>query len=509
MSQQSYLIDTNIIIGLEDYKAVGEAYAKFSSLTATYKVDVFVHEAARADIARDKDHRRKAISLSKIAKYRIFKGRLGLTTDDLETDFGPIRKPNDIVDATLLHALKTSAIDFLVSQDKGLHERAHRYSAELGRRVLFVGDAVDLLAHTFEPVHIPVRHVGDVDAHMIDHEDVFFDSLRDGYPAFNDWWSKCVKQRRQCWVVYDGNILAGLVVRKDETASDTDAVTKAARILKICTFKVAPQKRGVKLGELLLKKILWFAQTNKYDLAYLTTFDDQEALMSLLEYYGFRRNGINSNGEFIYERSFSPSSLAPVDDAFQAAREHYPRFSIKGVRAFGIPIQENYHDTLFPDLWQPVQSDLFLSLHGQSRPSRPGNTIRKVYLCRAPSGLGDPGSLLFFYKGVSTDLPSQAITALGVLESVTLAHSTRELMHLAGGRSVYSEQELNDWNAAEDNPVKVINFLLMSYILPPIEIGELRDMSVISASPPQSIYEIKGPKIMRLLERASLPFSLI
>lgn len=137
MSQQSYLIDTNILIGLEDYHTVEDAYAKFYNLAAAHKVDIFVHEAAKDDIARDKNVKRRTISLSKIAKYRVLGKRRGLTKDDLDQEFGPLKKPNDVVDATLLHALEADAADFLVTQDRGLHARAQKYSPELGRRVLF------------------------------------------------------------------------------------------------------------------------------------------------------------------------------------------------------------------------------------------------------------------------------------------------------------------------------------------------------------------------------------
>ena len=77
-------------------------------------------------------------------------------------------------------------------------------------------------------------------------------------------------------------------MRKDESSEETDATTKAQKILKLCTFKVRPEKRGVKLGELLLKKAFWFAQVNNYDLLYITAFPKQGALIDLLEYYAFR-----------------------------------------------------------------------------------------------------------------------------------------------------------------------------------------------------------------------------
>jgi ribosomal protein S18 acetylase RimI-like enzyme len=512
MSQQSYLIDTNILIGLEDNHTVDPAYSGFSYLAAKHKVNVFVHAAARDDIARDKNTIRRSISLSKIEKYQILERRYGLTKADLETEFGSLKKDNDIVDATLLHALKISAADFLVTQDQGLHDRAQRHSADLARRVLFIGDATQLLTQTYEPKQVPIRHVAEVEAHTIDHEDDFFDSLREGYDGFNDWWKqKCVGERRPCWVVYDNNKLAGLIVRKDEARNNTDAVTKRDRILKVCTFKVRPEMRGVKLGELLLKQVLWFAQSNGYELAYLTAYESQTALISLLEYYGFNCSGAKPDGELIYERVFAAKKLINREgqSVFETSRKNYPRFLInESVRCFGIPIKETYHDTLYPDLWKPLQADLFVGASRAEAPTRPGNTIRKVYLCRAQSKLAEPGTVLFFYKSASKELPSQAITSVCVLEEMTLATSTKELMLKTGGRSVYSEKELEDWKATPERPVKVINYLLIRYIEPSIGLKELKEIGVIKRNPPQSIYEIKGNSLRKMLDRANLGFDV-
>lgn len=297
MSSQTYLIDTNVIIGLEDHHAVQPAFAALLSIAAKHKVDVLVHEAARDDIGRDRNDHRRQVSLSKLDKFQILKKVRGLTAADLERDFGSLPRPNDVVDATLLDALHRGAADFLVTEDRGLHDRARRHSAELGRRVLFVPDAVQLLKVTYEPKEAPIRYIEEVSANEIPLDDQLFDSLRDGYPDFNNWWrTKCVRERRPCWIV-DDNGLAGIIVRKDETGASTDATTTANKILKICTFKVRPEKRGVKLGELLLKKVFWFAQANRYDLVYVTTYADQVSLIDLLEYYGFTHTATKADGE--------------------------------------------------------------------------------------------------------------------------------------------------------------------------------------------------------------------
>lgn len=509
MSSQTYLIDTNVIIGLEDHHAVQPAFADLLSLAARHKVDVLVHEAAQDDIQRDRNQHRKTVSLSKLAKFQLLKKVRGLTVADLERNYGAFPRPNDIVDATLLDALQRGAADFLISQDRGLHERARRHSPELGRRVLFVPDAVQLLRVTYEPIEAPVRYIQEVSANEIPLTDTLFDSLREGYPDFDNWWTKkCVRERRPCWIVDDGD-LAGIIVRKDETGASTDATSKAGKILKICTFKVRPEKRGTKLGELLLKKAFWFAQANRYDLVYVTTYGDQVSLIDLLEYYGFRHTNTKTDGELIYEKHFTTAKLDSADGTsnFDLDRLNYPRFvASPQVRAFGVPILEAYHDTLYPDL-KRREPDLFDAL-GLDGPKQPGNTIRKVYLCRAQSKLGAAGSLLFFYKSKSKSPPSQAMTSIGIFEDYQAATSTKDLLLLTGGRSVYSEAQLEAWKATADRPVKVINYLLAGYIDPVVTFDDLKALGIFGHHPPQSIFEIAPSKLALLLNRIKLGFAL-
>ena len=504
MARQVYLIDTNVIIGLEDHHPVQPVLAELSNQAAKHKIDVFVHDAARDDVSRDKNEARRTISLSKIEKFQILSKVRNLTVKALEDEFGSLSKPNDVVDATLLHTLWIGAADFLVTEDVGLHRRARRHSADLGRRVLFVADAVQLIRTTYERVDPPVRYITEVDAHTIPLEDDIFDSLREGYDDFDAWWrNKCIKEHRPCWVVEDEG-LAGIVVRKDETAADTDARLEGEKILKICTFKVRPASRGIKLGELLLRKILWFAQFNGYDLVYFTAFRDQAALIDLSEYYGFENTYSKENGEEVYEKQMSGGKLRVKEgqNTFETDRKSYPRFVAGGeVEAFIVPIKESYHDTLYPDL----KNDGRRSEDGD-RPTRPGNTIRKVYLCRSPSGLGAPGSLLFFYKGKSGNDPSQAITVVGVLEEVSVAESLETLRRMAGGRSVYSEEKLVAWEASKKRPVKVINFLLVAYCDPPIKLAKLNELGVFSGWPPQSVARLGRKGKQSLLARIGLGF---
>ena len=129
MSTQTYLIDTNVIIGLEDNHAVQPGFAALTSIAAKHKVDILVHEAARDDIQRDRDVTRRNISLSKLEKFQLVRKVRGLEQSELERRFGRLARPNDVVDATLLDCIERGAADFLVTEDGGLHERARRVSA--------------------------------------------------------------------------------------------------------------------------------------------------------------------------------------------------------------------------------------------------------------------------------------------------------------------------------------------------------------------------------------------
>src|SRR5271169_3471871 len=311
MSSRKILIDTNVFIALEDQREVAPEFASMLQLCSQHGVRVFVHGAAVADIKRDPDALRRKVSLSKIKKFEHLEGIPEPRNTELTARFGSINNPNDAVDVALLYALELGAVDLLVTQDLGIHTRARRRPSGLGQRVLTVPEMVTWLRAAFEPHTIRLPLVQEVKAHAIPLDDDIFESLRIGYPNFDAWWrQKCVAEHRLCWAVSINGELAGLVVRKEETHAEALTRYRGNKILKICTFKVKPQFRGEKLGALLLKQALWFAQRNSYDVIYLTTYSDQIFLIRILDYFGFEMTGTNETGEQVYEKPLSSARLS-------------------------------------------------------------------------------------------------------------------------------------------------------------------------------------------------------
>jgi len=233
VTQAKLLIDTNVFIGLEDQREVLPEFAVLQQLCNQHSVHIFVHEAALADIGRDRNTARRNVSLSKVQKFEQLENVRQPRQEILQRRFGAMPRPNDLVDIALLHALDIGAVDFVVTEDQGIHSRARRAIPPLADRVLTVVDAVAWLRASFEPTRVILPFVDEVRAHGIDQTDDIFDSLRQGYPDFDQWWrNKCVREHRPCWAARIDKELAGLVVRKDETHDEAKLNTQVLKYSK-------------------------------------------------------------------------------------------------------------------------------------------------------------------------------------------------------------------------------------------------------------------------------------
>ncbi len=514
MSGSKLLIDTNVFIGLEDAVEVDSGLAELVRKCSAHGVRVFIHERALEDIRQDKDENRRRVSLSKAQKFESLASTIQPAREQLVRRFGAIGRRNDEVDVALLHALEQGAVDLLITEDRGIHDRARR--AGLSRQVASVADALAWVRQTFDPKSVALPYIAELAAHQIDPADEIFASLRSDYVEFDVWWrEKCIKQHRPCWVAYVGDEVAGIVVRKDETRAEARIQTPGTKVLKLCTFKVKPRFRGEKLGEHLLKQALWYAQRNSYDAVYLTTFPQQQTLIRLLEYFGFRHSSTAEDGELLFEKSFSREPLHATNDSplFELVRANYPRCVFAPpAKAFCVPIQGDYHQRLFPEIAKATALPLLeteppvLAVRGERKP---GNTIRKVYLCRAQTEAVAAGDVLLFYMSKSQGMfASQAITTIGVVENWTATSSFEELVRSTAKRSVFSEEELEALLHDRDAPLKVIDFLLIGHLERPVFLEELLATGVLAGGAPQSICSVQFGSLGSLVNGAELGFRL-
>ncbi|MES2676905.1 MAG: GNAT family N-acetyltransferase [Pseudomonadota bacterium] len=500
MNEPKLLIDTNILIGLEDNKEVDKNFSSLQNKCQSNGVQIFVHEASLNDIERDKDNPRKKITISKIAKFPSLDGILLPDKTTLEKTYGPITKANDWVDVALLYTLhEVGAIDFLVTQDRGIHKRASQL--DIADRVFYVEDALVWLREKYDRTPVTLPFIEEKKCHQINHQDDIFDSLRRDYTTFDQWFkTSCVKQHRSCWTINFANEIAGIAIRKDESysglissvpLSEVHFQRPPKKILKICTFKIKEKYRGEKFGEQLLKQVLWWAKKNVYDLVYLTIYPKHKNLVDLLLKYGFENIG-RGEGELYLAKSFefdilktkSPSS------ALLYHRQYYPNFiSNESVQKFLIPIRSDYYATLFPENVHKKQPGLFDADSGIYGNRISGNTIRKVYVCRAIISTIKPGDiLLFFHLKDENSFDSQCIVTIGVVDGFDTTNKNEELQRLTAKRSVFNQQQLEDFTEGNLKNVKIINFLLARHIDTPFPYNKMESIGI--KGPYQSIRSI-------------------
>jgi len=172
------LIDTNIFINRENYHILPKNLQELLRILNTIGIDIIVHPRSVDEIEKDRNEERKSITLSKIHTYPFLKSPPDPNNDEsfIKIAGHPISL-NDYVDNALLYAVYKNAVDFLISEDKGIHNKASRLN--LDNRVFSSEEAL-----IFFKKALPVEKVAHPPAlrrdfaYNLDFADPFFDSLK-------------------------------------------------------------------------------------------------------------------------------------------------------------------------------------------------------------------------------------------------------------------------------------------------------------------------------------------
>lgn len=483
----SFLIDTNVAIQLEEVGGSGrirEPFQKLHALLIEYRLKFFVHPASREDLANDSNARRREEMLSRLGKYPHLSDPPTTTNQDLEKLFGGSSKPNDVVDCKLLFALVRNCVSYFITEDEGIHRRAHH--AGIDDRVLYVREAADLIIRQFKPTSIRLPSVAEELIYNLDLKSPFFDSLKSSYSGFEDWFRKSCQLHRKCWTIRVGEDLAGLCIYKHDEKEEHQGITLPS--IKLCTFKIADEYRGRKYGELLLKMAFNYATKNKVHSIWVTVQAEHSALIYLLKSFGFQvHSQMKGNDLIFYKYMKSPKGLpkmAPLDFHVRYSPEVYDDNDIV---KYVIPIRPQFHDTLFPEFSNqlPLAS---LSLAG----GIPGNTIRKVYLSGSNIRNIDPGSLIYFYRSGS----EQYICTLGIVEKARRLDEIETIAAAIGKRSVYTYAQVEQMLGEKE--ILIINFRLISHAESPVGLKTLVKKGIFNHRPPQTIMKLPHNRFLKL-----------
>jgi hypothetical protein len=183
-----FLLDTNILIPLENSQIVLEAsLAHFVRLAQESGHNLVYHPASEDDIGRDNNLVRRQRTMERLGQYTRIQDRLPCPWNTPQTS------PNDSADNEILYALSCASAHALVTEDRGIHDKAR--ARGLVDRVLTIQTARDWLRRLHETTRVTLPNIEDKELSFLTPllGSTFFDSLREAYPSFDDWFREKVR----------------------------------------------------------------------------------------------------------------------------------------------------------------------------------------------------------------------------------------------------------------------------------------------------------------------------
>jgi len=481
------LLDTNIIILREDNRVIQEDLQNLLRVIQKLDYKILLHPKSIEDINRDPDDDRRKITISKFKTYDTLERAPDVNTDlEFLDRIGSSRNENETIDDFLVYAIYRNAVNFLITEDLGIHKKARRI--ELSERILNVIEALDLFKKELpKDVNLPPA-LQKTSMASLDVNDPIFDSLREDYKNFNNWYANKSRTGRECWVYIRNNRFLGAILIfkfENESIASEPPLERKPR-LKIATMKVSHV--GHKIGELLLKLSFGFAIKNNIPEIYLTHFTrENDYLVDLIDEYGFNKVSIiNYDWTDIPEDVFLKKIIINKEDILnltpsEISKKFYPNF-YDGIQARKhiIPIQPLYFERLYTDF--PGRQTTIDEHLGQFIIE--GNTIKKAYLSHASSRQMNAGDILLFYR--SEDV--QSILSIGVIDGVEYDMTDpTEILSMVGKRTVYSYAEIEE---ISKKATTVILFNHHFHFKKPVKYNKLLNENILRG-PPQSITKIE------------------
>ena len=473
-----FLLDTNIVIPAEptrptDVEAGTQAVAALLKVLSKGEHTSLVHPASVKELQGDRDPQRAATRVVLLGKYPGLERPPSMSRRLVAVLGTPTPTSHTEVDMLLLSALYADAVDYLVTEDDGIHRRAKRVG--LAERVLTVADAVATVHALFPTVPETPPFVTSKLAYELDQTDPIFSSFRSDYVGFDDWLAKCKREHRQCWVIQAGRTYGGICIVNDESPREYGI---SGKILKVCSFKIADEHRGHRYGELMLKALFGYLVENRYDGVFVEVFSKHQQLVTLLSDFGFEDIGESSKAERVLLKWQRPPDHRTAQPGPLEYNVRYGPYavSLAGARVFVVPIRPQYHSLLFPEL------DQQMVLATESHPF--GNSIRKAYLCHSKIRKIAVGDLILFYRSER----DQAVTAVGVVEDTHVSSEAVQIARFVGERTVYAYSEIEKMSV---KPVLAVLFRLARTLKNPWDVDLLRRSGILRKAP-QSFMEIHG-----------------
>jgi predicted nucleic acid-binding protein len=503
------LLDTNILIHREANKIVNNEIGVLFNWIDRLHYEKWIHPFSISEIKKHIDKNVVKTFEAKLRNYNILKTEAKETPEIIAIRKKFDKNENDGIDTSLIKELYNNRVDYLITEDRKIHEKAN----ELGilDRIFTIDGFLEKVTtenpklSEYKILSVKKAYFGDVNL-----DDPFFDSFKEDYQGFEIWFNKKANEEAYICLSEKEDVLAFLYVKKEtaeENYSDIKPIFTPKTRLKIGTFKVI--SNGFRLGERFLKIVFDNALKNKVDEIYVTIFDkrdDHIRLIGLLLDWGFKNYGekINSYGnEKVYIKNFHP-----VPDK-KNPKETFPFISLNdGRRFFIVPIYPKYHTELLPDSILNTESPKDFI---ENSPHR--NAIQKVYISRSWERDLHSGDIIVFYRTAENGRSgyyTSVVTTIGIVESkIDNIPNITEFINLCRKRSVFPDNGLKEfWDRNPKDRPFIVNFLYLYSLPKRLNLNILINLGVI-ASAPRGFERIFLPQFQTILKESMTDESFI
>lgn len=336
-----------------------------------------------------------------------------------------------------LQCLKKAKIDLILSQDILLNKMAK--SLGVDQYVYDISSFIDRCevdypqANPFKGISIHLVTFSEIDVN-----DSFFDSFRQEYKEFNQWFYK--KQNEKAYVVWDTkqNVRAFLYLKVELWTEDYNMIHptfNSAKRLKIGSFKV--DMHGERIFERFLYIVFQKALMEHVKEIYITLFLKYQSRVLLKEQltkWGFEFWGLKDSQEEVLVKSLFKHDNGKY-------RECFP-FHKRPQRAYVVRLDELYETALFG------KNQLSFTKEENLYP------LRKLLICQGNRMEISRGDVLFFYC-----ISQHRICRIGLVEDVLHSFKTeKDFIYACKKRSIFSRNQLiRYWNYRK--PPFVLKFL--------------------------------------------------
>lgn len=482
------LLDTNIIVHREASKTYNKDIGVLFKWLDKLKYEKWIHNLSVTEIEKYQDKEVVETMKTKMENYFLHKYDSPESPEIIELRKLD-RNENDSIDTSILKEIYAGKFDLLITQDKKLY----RKSVSLG--INFKVHSIDSFLEKvnqenpslrdYKVLAVRKRNFGDINL-----SDSFFNSFKQDYKEFEQWFSK--KSENEAYLCEsDGEVRAFLFLKIENETENYQNITPSfapKKRLKIGTLKV--ESTGFKLGERFLKIIFDNALSNKVNEIYVTIFDkreEQKRLVELLIDWGFVYwgNKITENGtEHVYVRQFYPPFLNGN------LKSQFP-FILRSANKFFVPIKPEFHTQLLPD--SKLNNENVLDYSENKAHS---NAIQKVFINRYMNHQLKAGDLLVFYR-MRDNGPAKytsVITSIGLVENVykNIA-GIDEFMSLCKRRTVFNDEQLKrgweDEKEEKKNKPYVVHFFYVYSFPKRLTLGKLIELDILKEGEAPRAYQ--------------------